>query len=589
MESSSSTESTPQSNKDGNQSSTTAPTQPSAPAAPNANATNGTAPGSPPADQSAKPTNGDQPVNGKNGAAKKQAPWVKPVMITVVLVAVAIGVIWGINAWQFGATHVSTDDAYLTSDIVQITPQVAGSIVEIPVKENQHVKKGDLLARLDDATYLADLEQAKANLANAQATVASSNLNVGLTQATGNAQIQQAQGGVGQSVSAIAGAQADLTRFAAAVQTAQAQQNGAQSNIKSAQAAVDAAVAAKKRAVSAVSGAQAAERTADAGVRTAEAGVRTAVANLAQAQANYEKSNKDAVRYATLYDQDAISAQTLDTATAAVKSARAQVDSLQRQIEQAQSTVDARKADVAARQADVAAAQDQVSAADATIQQYRANVNAARDAAAAAAATVNQNRAQLQSGREAVNQQIGKRQQAIGVLTQAETAPKQVAVSQAAVSTNKTRIAQAKAALQTAQINLNRTRLVAPYDGTISKKTGEVGQQLAVGQQIMALIPDNDIWVEANFKETQLANMRVGQEVEIEVDALGGQKFHGHVQSLAAGTGSSFALLPTDNATGNFTKVVQRVPVKIVFDRDQKGLEQLRAGLSVIATVTTGK
>jgi membrane fusion protein (multidrug efflux system) len=86
-----------------------------------------------------------------------------------------------------------------------------------------------------------------------------------------------------------------------------------------------------------------------------------------------------------------------------------------------------------------------------------------------------------------------------------------------------------------------------------------------------------------------LANMRVGQEVEIEVDALGGQKFHGHVQSLAAGTGSSFALLPTDNATGNFTKVVQRVPVKIVFDRDQKGLEQLRAGLSVIATVTTGK
>jgi membrane fusion protein (multidrug efflux system) len=524
-------------------------------------------------------------------------------MFTVVIALVVIGMIWGFSALSFNSTHASTDDAYLTSDIVQITPQVAGSIVEIPVVENQHVKKGELLARLDNATYVADLEQAKANLANAQATVASSKLNVGLAQDTGNAQIEQAKGGVGQSDAAIAGAQADLKRIAAAIQTAQAQQNGAQSNIKSALSAVDAAIAARKRAVSSVSGAQEQEITAEAGVRSAEAAVQTALAgvrsaqsNVTQAQANYDKANKDAVRYATLYDQDAISAQTLDTANASAKSARAQVDSLQRQVEQAQSTVearkadlDARKADLNARKADVTAAQDQVGVAEATVQQSRAMLAATRDAAAAAAATVNQNRAQYQSGQQAVGQQVAKRVQAVGVLKQAETAPKQVAVSQAAVSTNRTRIAQAQAAVRTAQINLNRTRLVAPFDGTISKKAAEVGQQLAVGQSIMALVPDNDIWVEANFKETQLKQMRVGQDVEVEVDALGSQKFHGHLNSISAGTGSTFALLPADNATGNFTKVVQRVPVKIVFDRPQKGLEQLRAGLSVIATVSTGK
>jgi membrane fusion protein (multidrug efflux system) len=579
MESSPSKELTVQPGKDGNRSAPAGNTAPG-PASGGAGA----------AQPTPSPQEQAQPKAPASVAAEKpQAKWIKPVAITVVLAALFAGAIWGFNAWQFGSAHVSTDDAYLTADIVQITPQVAGSIVELPVKENQHVNKGDLLARLDDATFQADLEQAKANLANAQATVNASSLNVGLTQATGSAQIQQAQGGVGQAESAIAGAQADLKRIAAAIKTAQAQQNGSQANIKSVQAAADAAVAARKRAVSTVAGTQALVATAEAGVRTAEAGVRIAEANVEQARANYDKANKDALRYAVLYEQDAVSAQTLDTANAAAKAARAQVDSLQRQIEQAQSTVDARKADVAARRADVVAAQDQVNAADATVQQALAMTVAARDAAAAAAATVTQNREQLQVGREAVGQQVARRKQAQGVLSQAQTAPKQVAVSQSSVSTSRTRIAQAEAAVRTAQINLNRTRLVAPFDGTISKKSGEIGQQLAVGQQVMALVPDNDVWVVGNFKETQLKKVRPGQDVEVEVDALNGQKFRGRVDSISAGTGSTFALLPTDNATGNFTKVVQRVPVKIVFDRDQKGLEALRAGLSVIATISTGK
>ena len=103
----------------------------------------------------------------------------------------------------------------------------------------------------------------------------------------------------------------------------------------------------------------------------------------------------------------------------------------------------------------------------------------------------------------------------------------------------------------------------------------------------MALVPLNDVWLVANFKETQMAGIRVGEAVNIEIDALPKHDFKGHVQSLAAGTGSVFALLPAENATGNFTKVVQRVPVKITFDPNQDGLEQLRAGLSALPTVAT--
>ncbi len=519
--------------------------------------------------------NDERAAGGSVESSNKPGIGGKLVGLGLLLVVLIVGGIWGIHYWQYSSVHVSTDDAYVTSDVVQITPQEAGSIVEIPVLENQHVKKGDLLARLDDATYQADLEQAKANLANARATVAASDLNVGLTQATGNAQVQQAQGGVALTERAIGGAQADVQRIAATIQSAQSQVKGAQDSIKSAQAAADAAVATRDRFVAAVRGAQ-------AQITTAEAAVRTAQANVAQAQANYDKANKDAVRYATLYDQDAISAQTLDTANATAKSARAQVDSLQRQIEQAQSTVEARRADLTA-------AQEQVRAADATIQQTRAQVSAAREAVNAANANVRQNQAQLQANREAVGQQIARREQALGVLNQAKTAPKQVAVSQASVNTNRTKIIQAEAALKNAQIALNRTRLVAPYDGIISKKTGEIGQQVAIGQQVMSLIPERDIWVVANFKETQLKKVVPGQDVEIEVDALNGEKFKGRVESISAGTGSTFALLPSDNATGNFTKVVQRVPIKILFDKDQKGLDQLRAGLSVVASITTGK
>ena len=119
----------------------------------------------------------------------------------------------------------------------------------------------------------------------------------------------------------------------------------------------------------------------------------------------------------------------------------------------------------------------------------------------------------------------------------------------------------------------------------ISKKTVQIGQEVAVGQSLMAIVPDNDVWVVANFKETQLSGVHANQPAEIEVDTLPGKIFKGHVDSISAGTGATFALLPADNATGNFTKVVQRVPVKILLEPNQKDADKLRSGLSVIATI----
>lgn len=147
-------------------------------------------------------------------------------------------------------------------------------------------------------------------------------------------------------------------------------------------------------------------------------------------------------------------------------------------------------------------------------------------------------------------------------------------------------VASVEAALHDAQLQLSYTTIEAPVDGVISKKTAETGQRIQPGQAVMAVV-GKDIWVVANLKETQLAQVRVGQTVSIHVDAVPDQDFAGRVDSFQAGTGAEFALLPPDNATGNFTKIVQRVPVKIVFDQDSLGKYRNRIvpGLSCAPTI----
>jgi membrane fusion protein (multidrug efflux system) len=174
----------------------------------------------------------------------------------------------------------------------------------------------------------------------------------------------------------------------------------------------------------------------------------------------------------------------------------------------------------------------------------------------------------------------------LGGIQQAEAKGIQTQVSQSDYGTAKTAIAQAQVALRNAQLQLSYTNIAAPADGKIGRKTVEVGQQVQPGTPLMALV-SNEYWLTANFKETQLEHMRPGQKVEIRLDSFPHKKFEGRVDSISPASGAQFALLPPDNATGNFTKVVQRVPVKIVFNSDSiKGYEALiTPGMSATVTV----
>jgi membrane fusion protein (multidrug efflux system) len=170
-------------------------------------------------------------------------------------------------------------------------------------------------------------------------------------------------------------------------------------------------------------------------------------------------------------------------------------------------------------------------------------------------------------------------------LDNAQITPKQISVTEARARAGEAQAARSKASLDQAQLNLSYTKIIAPVDGVVGNRNAQVGQNVQVGQEMLSIVPLKDIWVTANFKETQLEHMRPGQSVQVEVDALGGQKFNGKVTSIGGATGARFSLLPPENATGNYVKVVQRIPVRIDFDDvakpdfNQDG--RLRPGLSV--------
>jgi membrane fusion protein (multidrug efflux system) len=153
---------------------------------------------------------------------------------------------------------------------------------------------------------------------------------------------------------------------------------------------------------------------------------------------------------------------------------------------------------------------------------------------------------------------------------------------------------QAQAALDAAiaerdlaQLNLSYTELRAPMDGVVGNRSAQVGAYATVGSQLISLVPSHGLWIDANFKENQLAQMRTGSPATVQIDLLGGKNFHGHVASIAPATGAQFSVLPTENATGNFTKIVQRIAVRILLDDENAVLGQLRPGLSVTAKVNT--
>lgn len=497
----------------------------------------------------------------------------KPFVLGAVILLVVVGLIYGIRFVLWSQTHASTDDAAIAADLVQISPQVTGTVVAVHVKENEAVKKGQLLVELDDASYQTAVLQAKASLDLAIAQSKGASANVALTEQTGNAQIQQAQGIVQQSTSGVAGSFADVSRAQAAEATARAQASGATAGVMGARSNLQAAIAAKQRSQQAVTSAQ-------AQLQAAISGVGVAKGNLASAQATADRATRDNTRIQALFRQGAVSAQAADQAQAAQEVANAQVQSARQQVELAQATVEQ-------RQSEVQSARTQVTSSEAVIQQAQASVRAAQDQENAARQGISAAQAQRQLALSNVQAARGKGSQASGQLAQAKTAGTQVKVSQSAHEQADARVEQAKAVLHDAEIQLQRTKIYAPVDGRVSKKSVTVGALVQPGAPLMAIVEETSVWVVANYKETQLGAIRVGLPAEIEVDAFPGRKFRGHVDSLSAGTGSTFALLPPDNATGNYTKVVQRVPVKIVFDSGQPDLDRLTVGMSVVATIET--
>jgi membrane fusion protein, multidrug efflux system len=225
-------------------------------------------------------------------------------------------------------------------------------------------------------------------------------------------------------------------------------------------------------------------------------------------------------------------------------------------------------------------AQQQFDAAVAT-----ANADAA--SAESTAAQVTEAELEVRVAQSRLVQARAKVRQASAELSEAQTGPEQVKATKARAAAAEAKVMQARAVVKQAETNLEYTTVKAPVKGIVSKKTVEVGQLIQPGQALMAIIPLDRVWITANFKETQVEHIRPGQRVTIRADAYGGKTFDGKVESLAAATGARFSLLPPDNSTGNYVKVVQRIPVRISLDAGQDPEHLLRPGMSVVPTVHT--
>jgi membrane fusion protein, multidrug efflux system len=352
-------------------------------------------------------------------ASTPARPWRKrlPLMILGVVV-LALGA-WAVKRYLYSRHHVSTDNAQVDGHITVIAPRISAFINRVLVDDNQHVKGGDTLVVLDDRDLRVQLEQAEAELRDAQATGGT-------------------RGRAGQ-------AQAEL--------------------------------------------------------QATRAQAASAAATVAAAESDYKKAAADLARYRGLAAQKIVPAQQLDAAQAAFDAAAAHLESVRRQ---------------------------------------------------------------------------------------ASAAGSQVSASGAALRGADARLAAAQAAVDNARLQLSYARITAPTAGIIAKRNAETGALVQPGQSLMSIVPDRDVWVTANLKETQLPNVRVGDPVEFTVDAYPGRKFSGKVESLSPATGARFALLPPDNATGNFTKVVQRVPVKIAVEQPSDTTHPLRPGMSVDVDIATG-
>jgi membrane fusion protein, multidrug efflux system len=282
-----------------------------------------------------------------------------------------------------------------------------------------------------------------------------------------------------------------------------------------------------------------------------------------QAQATLAEAQSSAASSRFNVPITSITAQSnLDSADTAVLNAEAGLKAAEQNFESAKAVLEQAEANAAKSDADLGRYEQLVAKEDISRQQYDQAVAAAkanRSGVVSAGASV-------QAAEQAVHQAQGKLLQAKADFRTAQTAPQQVAMTRAKAVGANAQAEERKAQVDQAELNLSYTVVRSPVAGIVGKKTVEVGQNVSIGQELVEVVPLDDVWVTANFKETQLAHMRPGEPVEVKVDAYG-RTWKAHVTNLGAGAGSVFSLLPPENATGNYVKVVQRVPVRIDFDR----------------------
>jgi membrane fusion protein (multidrug efflux system) len=366
-------------------------------------------------------------------------------------------VVAGFFLWRYLSSYESTDDAQVDVHLYPVSSRISGYVVKVNVGDNEYVQKGAVLVEIDPRDYQVALAQARANLANAEATAQSLNITVPITSVSTSSQ---------------------LTFTASDV------------------------------------------ANATAGITAAEKQLVAAHAQVEQAEANDVKAQDDLRRYKLLVDKKEVAEQVYDQALAAAK---------------------ASTATVAAARANEGAAQQAVQQAHSRLAESEANHRSA------------------------------------------ETGPQQVSSSRARARAALADVDQKHAALEQAELNLQYTKILAPVSGEVNK-TVVVGLNVQPGQQLLTVVPLDEVWITANFKETQLRHMRVGQRANVHVDSSG-RTFKGHVDSIAGATGPLFSLLPPENATGNYVKIVQRIPVKIVLEPGENRERQLRPGMNVVPSV----
>jgi membrane fusion protein (multidrug efflux system) len=409
-------------------------------------------------------------------------------LVLVAVAALLLGALgYGAYLWHYSRTHVSTDDAYVTAHLAPVSARIPGTVIEVRVNDNQDVKAGDILMRLDPKDYEVALQQARAAADSAKADLANALVNVPLTDETTRSLVQQSEAADAGSKEASQVALHDL------------EERRGQLKAK-----------------------EAAEAAAKAAIRMAEA--------------DLERARLDRDRLKELVEARMVAQQDYDHADAAFKSAQAALDVARQKMNQAQEET-----------LQVAAA---VRSQTATVAQFRR-----------------------------------REQEAEAALANARSQRQQVKVRQTQVDAARSRVGQALANLRQAELNLEYTTIKAPVGGRVTKKTVEIGQVIQSGQPLLSIVDLDDVWVVANYKETALTNVRPGQRATIEVDTYPGAVFKARVDSIQAGSGAVFSLLPPENATGNFVKVVQRVPVKLVFEPGENSRHLLVPGMSVVPTI----